>query len=181
MTTGFPTRSAGLAAIFATAILAGCESDTGSRGDAEVEAAQPVEHGAGVTGLTPLNAWVRTAIRPEGSDEAGAPPVNSAAYLVIRNPGEEADALVAVEAPIAGTVELHTVSMDEGVMRMRQVDSIPVPAGGEVVLEPGGYHIMFIGIRDALAEGDSVPLTLRFRSGDTVEVTAPIRRSPPQL
>lgn len=122
-------------------------------------------------------AWVRVAIRPAGSDEPGAPPVNSAGYLVLRNAGAEADALVAVVTEVADTAELHTVSLDGGIMRMRAVDSIPVPAGGEAVLEPGGYHIMLIGIRAALEEGDSVPLVLRLRSGAAVELVAPVRRA----
>ncbi len=121
-------------------------------------------------------AWVRVAIRPAGSDEPGAPPVNSAGYLALRNTGAEADALVTVETVVADTAELHSVSMEGGIMRMRAVDSIPVPAGGEAVLEPGGYHIMLIGLRDALAEGDSVAMVLRLRSGAAVEFVAPVRR-----
>ena len=167
-----------LSTLFAAgANLTGCEAPEGD--PEEVGAETPAEHAAGAIGFTAVDPWVRTAIRPEGSDVEGAPPVNSAAYLVIRNPGEQDDALVAVDAAMADTVEIHSVTMDDGVMRMRPVDSVAIPAGGEAVLEPGGYHIMLIGIRDALAEGDSVPLTLRFRSGATVDVTAPVRRSPP--
>ncbi|MCA1790233.1 MAG: copper chaperone PCu(A)C, partial [Thioalkalivibrio sp.] len=116
-------------------------------------------------------------IRPAGSDEPSAPPVNSAGYLMLRNTGSAADALVSVETEVADTAELHSVSLDGGIMRMRAVDSIPVPAGGEVVLEPGGYHIMLIGLRSALAEGDSVAMVLRLRSGAEVELVAPVRRA----
>lgn len=126
-----------------------------------------------------LNPWVRVAIVPEGSDAPDAPPVNSAAYFVLANPTGEADALVGVETEIADTAEIHSVTMDEGVMRMRPVDSVAVPAAGEAVLEPGGYHIMLIGLRRALAEGDSVGLRLQLRSGEVIDVTAPVLRSPP--
>ena len=104
--------------------------------------------------------------------------MNSAAYLVIRNATEEDDALVAVESDLADTIELHTVSMDGGIMRMRAVEDVPVPAGGEAVLAPGGFHVMLIGLHAPLVEGDTAALTLRFRSGRTLEVTAPVRRGP---
>ncbi len=117
------------------------------------------------------------AIRPAGSDVPGAPPVNSAGYLVLRNAGAHADALVAIETEVADTAELHSVSLDGGIMRMRAVDTIPLPAGGEAVLEPGGFHIMLIGLKGALAEGDSVAMVLRLRSGAAVELVAPVRRA----
>lgn len=129
--------------------------------------------------ITAMNPWVRMAIMPEGSDAPDAPPVNSAAYLVLTNPTDAADALVAVETEVSDTVEVHTVTMDEGVMRMRAVDSIPVPARGQAVLEPGGYHIMLIGLRGPLAEGDSVELRLRLKSGRVIDVTAPVLRIRP--
>lgn len=133
---------------------------------------------AGV-GISAHDAWVRVAIRPEDAGEPGAPPVNSAAYLVLRNGGVDGDALVAVETELADTAELHRVTLDEGIMRMRPVDSIAIPAGGAAVLEPGGHHVMLIGVRRGLTEGDSVRLGLRLRSGGSLEVVAPVRRSPP--
>ncbi len=167
-------RGAGLALVVA---LAACQGDVPEASEVgEIGA----EEGAAAAGFAAVGPWVRTAVVPEGAGEPGAPPVNSAAYLVIRNPGPEADALVAVETAAADTAELHSVSMTEGVMRMRPVDSVAVAAGGEAVLEPGGFHVMLIGLRAALAEGDTVPLTLRFRSGRTLEVMAPVRRSPPE-
>jgi copper(I)-binding protein len=106
--------------------------------------------------------------------------VNSAAYLAIRNQGPRPEALVAVESEVADTVELHDVSMAGGVMRMRTVGSVAVPAGGQVALEPGGLHVMLVGLDRALAEGDSVPLVLRFRSGRILRLTAPVHRGPPR-
>ncbi len=163
------------AAIFllaATAALVAC-GDTGERTDADTatEAEQAM--------ITAMNPWVRMAIVPEGSEAPDAPPINSAAYLVLANPTDTAAALVAVETEVSDTVEIHSVTMDEGVMRMRAIDSIPVPAGGEAVLEQGGYHIMLIGLRGPLSEGDSVELRLRLSSGQIIDVTAPVLRSPP--
>jgi copper(I)-binding protein len=130
--------------------------------------------------VTVVNPWVRVAIRPEGSDAPDAPPVNSAAYLVLANGTDAGDALVSVETEIADTAEIHSVTMDDGVMRMRPVDSLAVPAGGEAVMEPGGYHVMLIGIHRALAEGDTVALHLHLRSGAVIDVTAPVLRGPPE-
>ena len=144
---------------------------------AEAEAEAAAETGM----ITATNPWVRLAIIPEGSDAPDAPPVNSAAYLVLTNPTDRADALVAVETAVADTAEIHSVTLDDGVMRMRPVDSVPVPAGGEAVLEQGGYHVMLIGLAGPLAEGDTVDLRLRLRSGGVIEVAAPVRRSPPQI
>jgi copper(I)-binding protein len=135
---------------------------------------------AGTDAITAINPWVRVAIVPEGSDAPDAPPVNSAGYLVLTNGTDAADALVSVETTIADTAEIHSVTMDDGIMRMRPVDSMAVPAGGQATLEPGGYHIMLIGIHKALAEGDTVALRLHLRSGAVVEVAAPVRMGPPQ-
>ena len=167
------------AAILAAAAVAGCDED--AEIDRPADASQlGAEEGAAAAGFTAVDPWVRVAIRHEGSDAAGAPPVNSAGYLVLRNPGPEADAIVAVETELADTAELHSVTMDGGIMRMRPVDSVSVAAGGGAVLEPGGYHIMLVGIRRELEEGDTVPLTLRLRSGATVDVRAAVLNAPPK-
>lgn len=185
-------RCAGLFAfaLLATAALSACDGgdDAGAaaRGEgghaADTASGQTMDPaaGAGPTGLTTLDPWVRVSIRPEGSDAPGAAPVNSAAYLVLRNAGTADDAIVGVETEVADTAELHSASMEDDVMRMRAVDSVPLTAGGDAVLEPGGYHVMLIGLNRDLAEGDGVPLLLRLRSGDSVRVMAPVLRSPPQ-
>lgn len=163
-------RAVSLLAGAATLIaLAGCDGEEGEAGREAAEVGEEV--GVGV-----VDPWVRAAVVRGGDSAAGVPaaPVNSAAYLVIRNGGREADALLAVETDIADTAELHSVSIANGVMRMRPVDSVAVPAGGEAVLEPGGLHVMLVGLHRGLADGDSVALTLRLRSGRTLQVTAPV-------
>lgn len=101
----------------------------------------------------------------------------TAVYLVLRNRGGEGDRLVGARTEVAGTVELHLSAIEDGVMRMRQVDAIEVPARGEARLEPGGYHLMLIGLTHALKEGDRFDLTLEFERSETrvVEVVVGVR------
>lgn len=132
---------------------------------------------AGADGFIVVDPWVRAAVLAGSADAPHAAPVNGAAYLVLRNRGTEADAVVDVETEAADAAELHTVTLDDGIMRMRAVDSVPVPPRAEAVFEPGGPHIMLVGIRQALAAGDTVDLTLRLRSGAAVDVRAPVRVS----
>ncbi|MCY0094237.1 copper chaperone PCu(A)C [Hoeflea ulvae] len=95
----------------------------------------------------------------------------SGGYMTIHNAGAEADRLVSGEAAFAGRVEIHEMTMDGEVMKMRQlVDGLEVPAGGEVVLKPGGYHIMFIGLEQQLTKGEKYPVTLVFEKAGSVDV-----------
>ncbi len=107
---------------------------------------------------------------------------NGAAYMTISNPAHDADRLVSAASPAARTVELHTHLMDNGVMRMRQVQAIEVNHGEPAVLRPGGLHVMLIGLNAPLREGTSFPLTLRFeRGGETtvqVRVLGPAAMGP---
>ena len=77
--------------------------------------------------------------------------------------------LVAATTPVAGVAQLHQHTMDNGVMKMRQVDAVPVPAGQTVTLSPGGYHIMLMDLKAPLVAGQSFPLTLTFEKAGTVE------------
>lgn len=98
---------------------------------------------------------------------------NGAAYAVrLQNEGSQADRLVAASSPAAERVELHRMEVDaQGVMRMREVEAIEIAPGAAVVMKPGeGYHLMLLGLRQALRDGDSVPLKLRFERGGEVEV-----------
>lgn len=102
---------------------------------------------------------------------------NSAAYMVIRNTGSEADKLIAASTDVAKTVELHTVIEEGGVMRMRQVEGgIDIPANGQVELKPGGFHVMLIGLTRDLNAGDKVELTLTFEKAGQIPVTAEVRQ-----
>lgn len=97
---------------------------------------------------------------------------NGAAYLTLENKGKTADRLISGSSPVAEKVELHTHLNENGVMKMRQVESITVDAGSSVAFKPGSYHVMLIGLRSPLKAGQRIPLTLVFeKSGQTtVEV-----------
>jgi copper(I)-binding protein len=92
-------------------------------------------------------------------------------YLTIVNTGTEDDTLIAAASPVAGDVQLHEMKMEGDVMKMAEMpDGIPVPAGETVTLAPGGLHLMMMGLKQPLAENDSVPVTLTFARAGTVEI-----------
>jgi copper(I)-binding protein len=112
------------------------------------------------------SAWARPA-------EAGG---MSAAYLVISNVGETADALVAAKSEVAQVVELHQTRRVGDVMQMQPVEQIEVPAKGRVELVPGGYHLMLIGLQRELHPGERFPLVLRFEKGGEISVDVEVRQ-----
>jgi copper(I)-binding protein len=104
------------------------------------------------------DAWARPAPLAGG---------NGAVYLRLVNTGGEADQLLGGSSPLAQAVEVHKTTMSQDVMKMEPIPSLAVPAGGQVELKPGGFHIMLIGLKQPLAAGSRLPLTLRFeKSGD---------------
>lgn len=95
-----------------------------------------------------------------------------AAYLTIENKGRTADRLAAVSSPVAKAVEIHTMTMEGNVMRMREVAGIELQPATTVSMEPGaGYHLMLTGLRQPLKPGDKFPLTLTFEKAGKTEVT----------
>ena len=105
-------------------------------------------------------AWARPTVAGQGA---------GGGFLKI-TAGATGDKLVAASSSVSKTVELHTMTMDGDVMRMRQVDVIEVPAGKTVELRPGGFHVMFMGLHKPLQVGESFPLTLRFEKAGEVKV-----------
>ena len=91
-------------------------------------------------------------------------------YMSFANAGP-ADKLVAISADVSTSVELHTMTMEGDVMRMRQVDAIELAAGKTVELKPGGYHVMFVGLKAPLKAGDKFPAKLKFEKAGEVDVT----------
>lgn len=93
------------------------------------------------------------------------------AYLTIENNGKAADKLVAVSSPVAKAVEIHTMTMEGNVMKMREAGSIELKPAETVSMEPGaGYHLMLMGLRQPLKPGDKFPLTLTFEKAGKTEV-----------
>jgi len=96
-----------------------------------------------------------------------------AAYLVrLENKGDVADRLLRASTPAAASVELHSMKIDaQGIMRMREVDAIPLGPGSTVTMRPGqGVHLMLVGLRAPLREGATFPMTLTFERGGSIEV-----------
>jgi len=111
------------------------------------------------------DAWARAT--PGGAQAA-------AAYVTLQSAA--GDTLTGVATPIAQKAELHSMTMDGDVMKMRQVDSIDLPAGQPVALKPGGYHIMLTGLTKPLQDGQSFPLTLTFAKAGIREVTVTVQK-----
>lgn len=98
-----------------------------------------------------------------------------AGYLTIKNTGTEDDALVAVTADFP-KVMVHGTKKENGVMKMHHVDALTVSAGDAVALEPGGFHIMFMGLdENGLRVGDAIDVTLTFKKAGDVTVKFPVR------
>ncbi|MGQ4274450.1 copper chaperone PCu(A)C [Terrihabitans sp. B22-R8] len=92
-------------------------------------------------------------------------------YLSIRNSGTSDDRLIAVETSAAAKVEIHQSTEVDGVAKMRPIpEGVSVPAGGSVVLEPGGYHLMLMGLKEGLAQGTDVPAVLVFEKAGRMDV-----------
>ena len=123
-------------------------------------------------------AALADSLSVEGAHVRAVPPVSTttAAFMMLHNAGESDRALVAASTPAARVAELHHHVDVDGVMQMRQVEMIPVPAGEGAQLAPGGYHLMLIDLVEPLHEGDEVALSLTFDDGQTLEVAAPVRR-----
>ncbi len=101
---------------------------------------------------------------------------NSASFMALHNGDSQAHALVAAESPAAKVVELHTHTQVDGMMQMRPVERIELPAGATTGLKPGGLHVMLIGLQQKLEPDQMVPLTLVFEDGSKLELSAPVRK-----
>lgn len=97
-----------------------------------------------------------------------------AAYAEIKAKDGAADTLVSASSPAAGRVEIHTHSMDGGVMKMRQIENLAIPGGGSAVMKPSGDHIMLFDLKAPLKEGDTVPITFVFEKAGAVTVDATV-------
>ena len=121
--------------------------------------------GAGDVSATDL----RARAVPEGQK-------NSAAFMTLSNSGSGDHAVVAAQSPVANIVELHTHIDEGGMMKMRRIDKIEVGAGSDTILQPGGLHVMLIGLKQQLNDGDDVPVTLEFEDGSRLELVVPAKK-----
>jgi periplasmic copper chaperone A len=97
-------------------------------------------------------------------------------YFTIENKGTAADKLIGISGDISGKIELHEMSMNNGVMKMRAVDGgLAIDPGKTVKLAPGGYHLMIMDLKNPLKQGDKLPLTLSFEKAGKVAVTLDVQ------
>jgi copper(I)-binding protein len=116
--------------------------------------------------VTVANAWARAT--PGGAK-------NGAVYMSITAEPGAGDRLVAAKSEAARSVELHISDHEGGVVRMRRLDALEVPAGQTVRLSPGGHHLMLLDLKQPLKTGDRVKLTLVFEKAGELTVEASIR------
>jgi copper(I)-binding protein len=99
---------------------------------------------------------------------------NGAAYLQLSAKGD--DVLLSASAPVSSKVEIHTMSMDGDVMKMRSLDKLDIKGGEKLTMQPGaGVHLMLMGLKQSLKAGDSFPLTLNFRKAGKLTVDVKVK------
>ncbi len=130
-----------------------------------------------LSALLSVSTLLASNIEVEDAYVRATPPnlPNSAAFMKVENNTDKEVSIVKAYSDIAKVVELHTHDMKDGVMKMYQVPKIIVPANGETILKPGGFHIMLIGLKQSLKKGKEVSLTLEFSNGESQTITAPIK------
>jgi copper(I)-binding protein len=101
---------------------------------------------------------------------------NSASFMTLHNMGKKDLALISASSSAAEVVELHTHTMEDGMMRMRKVDKIDLPAEQKTSLKPGGLHVMLIGLKQKLVPGEKIGITLSFDDGSELKLDAPVRK-----
>ena len=117
-----------------------------------------------------MSPWVRAV-----------PPVSktTAVFMMIENAGGADDVLLGAEVPWAEKVEVHTVTKKDGMMEMHPVEQpLVLPKDGMLVLKPGGYHLMVMGLKRVPANGESVPVTLIFQGAGKVSFDAQVQEGP---
>ena len=117
-------------------------------------------------GLEVTQAYAPKSI---GAGKAGA------VYFTIVNGTESSDRLMSASTAAARKAEVHNHINDAGVMKMRKVDSVEIAAGGHVMFEPGGYHLMLFGLETPLEDGTDIEVTLQFEKAGAVKVVAPVK------
>ncbi len=98
----------------------------------------------------------------------------TAAYLTIRNEGSEPEVLASIKASVSELAEVHKMTMTDGIARMGPAGAVKIPAGSEVVLNPGGLHVMLMKLKQPLKEGQKFTMTLIFENAGPVDVSVPV-------
>ncbi|MDO4906558.1 copper chaperone PCu(A)C [Neisseria sp.] len=121
-------------------------------------------------GITVEKPWARATV--EGMHMGGA-------FMNIKNDTRRDDFLIGGSSPVSDKIEVHTHVNDNGVMRMREVEGgIPLKAGQTTELKPGSYHIMFMGLKRPLKQGEKVPVTLKFKRAKPQTINVDVNTAP---
>jgi copper(I)-binding protein len=124
---------------------------------------EPVAADPATSTVTVTKAWIRAT--PKGAKVAGG-------YATITNTGKEPDRLVSASLPTAPEGQIHSMTMDHGIMHMARLDDgLAIAPGATVTLAPGGFHVMFIDPTAPLKEGETVQGTLTFAKAGAIPVT----------
>ena len=126
--------------------------------------AAPAAFGGGAISVD--DAWARASI---GGSKV------SAVYLTLTNGGERSERLVGARVDRARHAMIHRSVVEDGVMKMRHVHALEIPPGEAVRLEPGGLHVMLMGVSPRLEPGERIPVTLVFEPAGEIEVSVPVR------
>lgn len=116
-------------------------------------------------GIEVSDAWARASTQ-------GA---NSAVYFVIQNHNTEMDEIIGAASDVADAAEVHESKMENDVMQMVHVDSVPLEPSQKVEFMPGGYHVMLIGLKHDLTAGDEIDVTLQFKNSPDITVRAMVQ------
>lgn len=119
------------------------------------------------SGIAVTDVWARAT---PGGAKTGA------VYLTLVNHGAERDRLVGVATPVADEAQLHTETIENGIMKMRRLAEVEVKPGATTVLKPGASHVMLVGLKQPLTEGESFPLTLDFANAGKQEVQVKVAK-----
>jgi len=135
-----------------------------------------------ISGL-PAHAQTAAAVQVEGAWVRPTVPGQKGTGAFMRITARDGMRLVGVSSPVAGVVEVHEMKMEGGVMKMRAVPALELPAGQPVELKPGGYHVMLMDLKNALPRDTTVPMTLMFkdaRGADSrLELSVPVASGAP--
>ncbi len=135
-----------------------------------------------LTALGSASAWAQVKVEQAWARATVQGQKATGAFMKIT--ATQATQLVAVATPVAGVAEVHEMKMEGGVMKMRAMPALDLPAGQAVELKPGGYHLMLMDLKAPLAKDSSVALTLTFRDAKGVEtrqqVNVPVTTGMPQ-
>ncbi len=100
----------------------------------------------------------------------------TAMFVTLENPSDDNHELVKAEGNVSDAVELHEHKHVNGMMKMGQVSSIAIPRKGSIALQPGGYHVMLIGLKQDLKLGDKVPMKLTFEDGSSQDIQPEVKK-----